>query len=153
MRDRGPRHSTHAGRDTRIESVVVTTGQPITVATTGGHTTWQPATAAAFIGADAGGGPSADYCCDYLNFFADHATAQVWISSHPGGPGRVPPPARSRATRHLPCSSHSSRPDGRPGQGRCRSICRSSRPTTGSSCQPPTDHPLTIRALPLQSLM
>ncbi len=77
------------GRDTRIESVDVTTGQPVTVTTTSGRTTWQPTAAVVFIGADAGGGPSADCCCDYLNFFADHATAQAWTSSHPNTLGQI----------------------------------------------------------------
>ena len=76
-------------RDTRIESVDVTTGQPVTVTTTSGRTTWQPTAAVVFIGADAGGGPSADSCCDYLNFFADHATAQAWTSTHPGILGQI----------------------------------------------------------------
>ncbi|WP_433007981.1 alkylmercury lyase family protein [Kribbella sp. CA-294648] len=93
----------HARRDTRIESVDVTTGQPVTV-TTSGRTTWQPATAVVFIGADSGGGPSADCCCDYLTFFADHATAQTWTSSHPGIPGQIlnQPEAEQLATRHPP---------------------------------------------------
>jgi hypothetical protein len=76
-------------RDTRIESVDVTTGQPVTVTTTRGRATWQPPAAVVFIGADAGGGPSADCCCDYLNFFADHTTAQAWTSTHPGIPGQI----------------------------------------------------------------
>lgn len=74
-------------RDTRIESV--STGQPITVTTTSGRTTWQPAATVVFIGADAGGGPSADCCCDYLNFFADHTAAQAWTSNHPAIPGTI----------------------------------------------------------------
>lgn len=76
-------------RDTRIESIDVTTGQPITVTTTSGHTDWEPAGAVVFIGADAGGGPSADCCCDYLNFFTDQATAETWTRSHPGIPGQI----------------------------------------------------------------
>ncbi|GAB3822933.1 alkylmercury lyase family protein [Kribbella italica] len=77
------------GRDTRIESVDDTTRQPITVTSTSGRTTWQPEQAVVFIGADAGGGPSADCCCDYLNFFTDHDTAQAWASSHPTIPGQI----------------------------------------------------------------
>ncbi|GAA1604914.1 MULTISPECIES: alkylmercury lyase family protein [Kribbella] len=83
------------GRNTRVESVDITTGRPISVASTGGRTTWQPAGAVVFIGADAGGGPSADCCCDYLNFFTDHAAAQVWTSSHPGVPGQILNPAEA----------------------------------------------------------
>jgi hypothetical protein len=77
------------GRDTRIESVDVTTAQPITVTTTGGRTSWKPAGAVVFIGADAGGRPSADCCCDYLNFFTNQAAAEAWTSSHPGVPGQI----------------------------------------------------------------
>lgn len=77
------------GRDTLIESADVTTGQPITVAMTGSHTSWEPAGAVVFIGAEAGGGPSADCCCDYLNFFTDHAAAEAWTTSHPQIPGHI----------------------------------------------------------------
>jgi hypothetical protein len=76
-------------QDTLIESVDMTTGQPVTVTTTGGHTRWEPAGAVVFIGADAGGGPSADCCCDYLNFFTDQAAAQAWTTSHPQIPGQI----------------------------------------------------------------
>ena len=81
--------SAMVGEDTLIESVDVTTGRRVTVATTGGRTTWDPKTAVVFIGADAGGGPSADCCCDYLNFFANHAAAQAWTSAHPNIPGQI----------------------------------------------------------------
>ena len=56
---------------------------------TDGHTSWEPATAVVFIGADSGGGPSAECCCDYLNFFADHAAAQAWAGGHPDVPGQI----------------------------------------------------------------
>ncbi|HEY0690983.1 MAG TPA: alkylmercury lyase family protein [Kribbella sp.] len=77
------------GQDTLIESVDVTTGKPVTVTTSSGHTSWEPAGAVVFIGADAGGGPSADCCCDYLNFFTDHTAAQAWTSTHPHVPGQI----------------------------------------------------------------
>lgn len=77
------------GQDTRIDSVDVTTGQPITVTTAAGRTSWDPPDATVFIGAVAGGGPSADCCCDYLNFFTDHATATAWTLAHPHVPGQV----------------------------------------------------------------
>lgn len=77
------------GQDTHIDSVDTTTGQPITVTTTAGQTRWEPAGAVVFIGADSGGGPSADCCCDYLNFFADHTTAQAWTAAHPQIPGQI----------------------------------------------------------------
>ncbi|MEU4191624.1 alkylmercury lyase family protein [Kribbella sp. NPDC026611] len=76
-------------RDTRIESVDATTGQPISIATTAGTSTWEPASAVVFIGADAGGGPSADCCCDYLNFFNDRDAAESWTRSHPAVPGQI----------------------------------------------------------------
>lgn len=77
------------GDDTVISSIDVTTGQPIVVATRGGRSTWSPGTAAVFVGADAGGGPSADCCCDYLNFFTDRSAADAWMGAHPGIPGQV----------------------------------------------------------------
>lgn len=83
-------------QDTRIDSIDVTTGHPITVtmtaSTTGtsvGVTEWDPAGTVVFIGADAGGGPSADCCCDYLNFFTDAAAAQGWTVAHPQVPGQI----------------------------------------------------------------
>jgi hypothetical protein len=81
--------SAMVGRDTRIESVDVTTGQPVTVTTRSGASSWEPAGAVVFIGADAAGGPSADCCCDYLNFFTDHDGAQAWASAHPRVPGQI----------------------------------------------------------------
>jgi hypothetical protein len=76
-------------QDTVITSVDLTSGQPITVATRDGHTSWEPATAVIFIGADSGGGPSADCCCDYLNFFTDDHAAQAWTRGHPDVPGQI----------------------------------------------------------------
>lgn len=77
------------GRDTRIESVDVTTGQPVTVTMRGGRSRWDPAGAVVFMGADTGGGPSADCCCDYLNFFTDPDSARAWTSAHPHVPGQI----------------------------------------------------------------
>jgi hypothetical protein len=77
------------GQDTRIESVDITTGQPVTVTMTRGKAIWEPADAVVFIGADAGGGPSVDCCCDYLNFFIDQTAARAWTSSHPHVPGQI----------------------------------------------------------------
>ena len=81
--------SSMVNQDTVIASVDVTSGQPIIVTTRDGHTSWEPATAVVFIGADAGGGPSADCCCDYLNFFTDRHAAQAWRRSQPGVPGQI----------------------------------------------------------------
>ncbi|MEV0288655.1 alkylmercury lyase family protein [Kribbella sp. NPDC050820] len=77
------------GEDTVISSVDVTTGRPITVVTRDGRSTWSPDTAVVFVGADAGGGPSADCCCDYLNFFADRSAGDRWMAAHPGVPGQL----------------------------------------------------------------
>lgn len=76
-------------RDTRIESTDTTSGQPVTVTSTAGHTSWDPPEAVVFLGAAAGGGPSADSCCDYLNFFTDEAAAKTWTDAHPHVPGQV----------------------------------------------------------------
>lgn len=78
------------GVDTRIDSVDVTSGQLVTVAMTAAdRASWDPAAAVVFLGADAGGGPSADCCCDYLNFFADPAAATAWTIAHPHVPGQI----------------------------------------------------------------
>jgi hypothetical protein len=77
------------GEDTRIDSVDVTTGHAISVAMSGNDTTWDPANAVVFVGADPAGGPSADCCCDYLNFFADTTAARVWMAAHPQVPGQI----------------------------------------------------------------
>jgi hypothetical protein len=81
------------GEDTRIDSVDVMTGHPVTVSTTasttGGVTSWDPSEAVVFVGADAVCGPSADCCCDYLNFFTDAAAAQAWSAAHPRVPGQI----------------------------------------------------------------
>lgn len=85
------------GEDTRISSVDVTSGAPITVTTTAGRTSWDPVGTAVFIGADAGGGPSADCCCQYLNFFADEAAAVAWAGAHPHIPGQILTQAEAEA--------------------------------------------------------
>jgi Alkylmercury lyase len=77
------------GEETRIDSVDVTTGHPVTVTMTGSASRWDPAGAVVFIGADAAGGPSADCCCDYPNFFTDTTAAQAWIAAHPHVPGQI----------------------------------------------------------------
>ncbi|WP_344213250.1 alkylmercury lyase family protein [Kribbella sancticallisti] len=77
------------GEDSTIESVDVTSGRSIRVVTRDARRTWEPGGAVVFVGADAGGGPSADCCCDYLNFFADRAAAEAWVGNHPDVPGQV----------------------------------------------------------------
>ncbi|WP_337759826.1 alkylmercury lyase family protein [Kribbella shirazensis] len=77
------------GRDTVIETVDVVSGRPITITTSDGRTSWELATAVAFVGAEECGGPSADCCCDYLNVFADDGAAQAWADAHPNVPGQI----------------------------------------------------------------
>lgn len=77
------------GQDVRIDSADAATGEPVAVTMTAGRTGWEPETAVVFIGASAGDGPSADCCCDYLNFFTDHASATTWAAAHPQIPGQI----------------------------------------------------------------
>ena len=58
-----------------------------------------PRRAVVFVGADPCGGPSADCCCDYLNFFADRGAAQAWSAAHPGC-RPDPRTGRGRSARH-----------------------------------------------------
>lgn len=76
-------------RDTRIESVDVNSGDPVNVTMTSQGSTWEPRQAVVFVGATAGGGPSSECCCDYLNFFTDQASARAWTTSHPHIPGQI----------------------------------------------------------------
>ncbi|GAA1679901.1 hypothetical protein GCM10009745_24790 [Kribbella yunnanensis] len=77
------------GADTHIDSTDATTGEAVTVITTDGVTRWDPEGTVVFVGADAGGGPSVDCCCDYLNFFATQQAADEWTAAHPHIPGTV----------------------------------------------------------------
>ena len=77
------------GEDTLIASVDVTTGPPTVTVTTARRTSWDPAEAVVFVGADAGGGPSADCCCDYVNFFTDAPRRARLDRRHPQIPGQI----------------------------------------------------------------
>lgn len=77
------------GEDTVIHSTDPTDRSGITVVRRSDSTTWDPAGAVVFIGADPGGGPAADCCCDYLNFFATRAAADAWTTAHPQVPGQI----------------------------------------------------------------
>ncbi|GAA5156292.1 hypothetical protein GCM10023321_31750 [Pseudonocardia eucalypti] len=77
------------GQDTHIDSVDATSGQPISVTTAAGNASWDPPGAVVFVGADPCGGPSADCCCDYLNFFTDHTAATAWALTHSHIPGQI----------------------------------------------------------------
>lgn len=75
------------GTDAVITTTAPDSGQPITVTVDQGRAVWDPATAVVFVGARAGNGPSADFCCDYLNAFTDRAAGQAWVAAHPDVPG------------------------------------------------------------------
>lgn len=76
-------------QDTRIESIDITTGQPVTVVMTTNGADWHPSETVVFVGADADGGPSSECCCDYLNFFTSTSAAQAWTATHPSVPGQI----------------------------------------------------------------
>jgi hypothetical protein len=75
--------------DAVITTAAPDSGLPITVTVTDGRTVWEPSTAVVFVGAQAGAGPSAEVCCDYLNAFPDHVAGQAWVSAHPEVPGGI----------------------------------------------------------------
>jgi hypothetical protein len=69
--------------DEVIESSDPVNGNPITIIVEGGEPIGQPTTAVVFVGVRSGSGPSADTCCDYLNFFTDRPSAQAWADLNP----------------------------------------------------------------------
>jgi hypothetical protein len=75
--------------DAVITTAAPDSGPPVTVTVTGGRAVWEPSTAVVFVGAQAGTGPSAEVCCDYLNAFPDRAAAQAWASAHHEVPGSI----------------------------------------------------------------
>lgn len=75
--------------DVVISSTDPTGGLPITVTVTGGRAVWEPTDTVVFVGAQAGGGPSVDRCCDYLNFFPSIAAARAWATTNPNVPGQI----------------------------------------------------------------
>ena len=79
--------------DAVITTTDPTTDRPISVTLANGQSTWDPATAVVFVGANAGDGPSADTCCDHLNLFTDHHTAATWTHAHPHIAGEIISPA------------------------------------------------------------
>ncbi|MHA6632060.1 alkylmercury lyase family protein [Pseudonocardia sichuanensis] len=83
------------GEETRIASVDVTTGHPISITMSAGSTKWDPPGAVVFVGADGSGGPLADCCCDYLNFFTETGAAHAWATAHPHVPGQILTPAEA----------------------------------------------------------
>lgn len=87
--------------DAVIESADPSTGEPIIVTIHDRIATAVPVTAVVFIGALAAHGPSAESCCDYLNFFTDRDSAQTWANAHPhiGGTIADLPAARELGER------------------------------------------------------
>ncbi|CRK54574.1 Alkylmercury lyase family protein [Rhodococcus sp. RD6.2] len=71
------------GVDVVIDSADASTGEQITVTVRGEVATADPATTVVFIGAQSAKGPSADTCCDYLNFFTDRPAAEGWATANP----------------------------------------------------------------------
>ncbi|MBF6439609.1 alkylmercury lyase family protein [Nocardia cyriacigeorgica] len=75
--------------DTEITSTDPVTHAPIIVTTRDQRLTATPATAVVFVGAQATQGPSADTCCNYLNFFADRPGAETWAAGNLAIPGQI----------------------------------------------------------------
>ncbi|WP_330296907.1 alkylmercury lyase family protein [Streptomyces sp. NBC_00503] len=71
------------GQDVRISSSDPVNSEPVKVTFTGGTARWEPADSIVFIGRRAGEGPAATVCCDTLNFFTGHASAEQWRQEHP----------------------------------------------------------------------
>lgn len=85
------------GADAVIASSDPVTGERITITSSGGHTTWQPATAVVHIGQLPCTGPAADVTCRALNFFTSSTTARTWVRHHPDVTGRTVGQARAEA--------------------------------------------------------
>ena len=68
-----------------IRSADPSTGEPVTVTVDGGSARWRPGTAVVFVGRTVSQrtGPSAEVCCEYINFFASRSAAGAWASAHP----------------------------------------------------------------------
>jgi hypothetical protein len=79
--------------DAIITSSDPANGRPVTVTVADGHYRWDPATAVVFLSAAAGAGPSAETCCNDLNFFTTPASAQTWIEAHRPLRGEILDPA------------------------------------------------------------
>jgi hypothetical protein len=71
--------------NSQVDGTDPSNGEPVTVALDGGSAVWDPATTVVFADrtADQCAGPSAAICCDHINFFTTHSTAEAWASAHP----------------------------------------------------------------------
>lgn len=83
------------GQDVVISSSDPVDGQPVTVTFTSGTTVWEPVAAVVFVGRRDGTGPAATLCCDALNFFTGHASAEQWQQEHPELKGQIVSQARA----------------------------------------------------------
>jgi hypothetical protein len=70
------------GADAVIITADPASGHPITVTVRNGQPVAESASTVVFVAAHPSGGPSADTCCDYLNFFTDRPAAQAWAHAH-----------------------------------------------------------------------
>jgi hypothetical protein len=75
--------------DVRIESADPVSSEPITMTIHNQAVTAHPATTVVFVGTQSSQGPSADTCCNFLNFFTDRHTAQRWTDAHPHVSGGI----------------------------------------------------------------
>jgi hypothetical protein len=82
-----------------ISSADPSNGEPVTVTLDGRDAVWDPATTVVFAGrtADRCAGPSAEICCEHVNFFTSHAAAEAWASAHPEITGGLLSQARALA--------------------------------------------------------
>ena len=80
-----------------IRSTDPSNGEPVIVALDGSDAVWNPATTVVFVcrTADECAGPSAAICCDHVNFFTSHSTAEAWVTAHPEITGGILGQARS----------------------------------------------------------
>lgn len=77
------------GVEVVVDSADASTGEHITVTVRGEDAAADPVTTVVFIGAQSAQGPSADTCCNHLNFFTDRRAAEAWATAHPHVDGIV----------------------------------------------------------------
>jgi hypothetical protein len=82
--------------DAVITSTDPASDQPVTVTVHDGRYVWEPPTAVVFLRASAGDGPSADSCCNDLNFFTTPASSHIWAEAHPQLRGEILDPTTAQ---------------------------------------------------------
>ncbi|MGW1884941.1 organomercurial lyase [Streptomyces sp. NPDC001970] len=85
------------GSDAVITSADPITGESVTVTSTRGSMTWQPATAVVYVGQRSCTGAAADVTCGALNFFTSRRTAHTWAEQHPDYTGNAVDQDRAEA--------------------------------------------------------